>query len=335
VEALVAFQIGTGDKGKGVENGRRVLCQPRGICLCDDGSLLVADHGNSCVLRFGRDDSVGSVVAGEEGKLLPEVDPLKDIDKPLSLPEGDGVLLRRPGHVLEHSSGGFLVVDMDESSVQLFGKNAKSQTLVPQGGKSVHTAIGSPDTVKHPRSVAIASDGSLIVCDTWSHRVLRYAPPGSPNAAEKPTVVAGVANSSGSSSDKLSFPSCVILEHNGAMLISDTNNHRVQRVLPDGSVTTIAGSADGRKGSGEAELNMPTGLCLDPEDGSLIVADRYNSRLLRFPAGSGAGSPGIVIAGPDVVLRPWGVQCAAGGVIYVSDESRAVVLRLEAHANVR
>merc|ERR1711918_220531 len=76
--------------------------------------------------------------------------------------------------------------------------------------------------------------------------------------------------------------------------------------------------------------NMPTGLSIDPRDGSLLVADRMNSRVLRFPA---AGSQqGEVVIGPDQLHRPWGLCQDSEGSIYVSDERKCVVLRVEAPA---
>merc|ERR1712144_101341 len=92
---------------------------------------------------------------------------------------------------------------------------------------------------------------------------------------------------------------------------------------------TVAGSAEGLPGSGLDELNMPTGLCLDPRDGSILVVDRMNARVLRFPAGG--AREGEVVVGPDHQLeRPWGVCQDATGAIYVSDERGYRVLKVEA-----
>lgn len=333
----VTFQLGTGKKGKGVDDkGARLLNQPRGLKVCADGALLVADYFNNCVLRFKPGDSKGKIVAGEEGKALPVIDPMKDLDKknpgPLTLPEEEGVLLRQPCDVCEDpaSPGTFLVLDTDEGSVQRFGGGARAATLVPHGGKTTCRSIGSPETVKNPRSFAIAPDGAIIVCDTWSHRILRYPPPDGPDAASQPTVLAGVPNSWGNTPSKLAFPSGVAFAADGALLVADTNNHRVQRFAPgEAEGTTVAGSAQGRRGSGLNELDMPTGLCVDPRDGSLLVADRSNARVLRFPSDSRSETHGVVLAGSEVLQNPWGVAAAPGGAVYVSDERQGAVFRFE------
>merc|ERR1712072_1566769 len=95
--------------------------------------------------------------------------------------------------------------------------------------------------------------------------------------------------------------------------------------------STVAGSAEGVPGAGLGELNMPTGLCIDPRDGSLLVADRMNARVLRFPAG-GAKQGEVVVGSEQQLERPWGVCQDAAGAIYVSDERRSLVLKVEAPA---
>mmetsp|Transcript_19602 Transcript_19602/g.42845 ORF Transcript_19602/g.42845 Transcript_19602/m.42845 type:complete len:370 (-) Transcript_19602:111-1220(-) len=327
VDDIIAFCYGAGERGKGVdEQGRRRLQQPRGIRLGADGSLLVADFGNHCILRFGKDDLRGTVVAGEEGKMLPVVDPLKDIDRPLGAPEGEGRLLKRPVDVWEEENG-ILVLDCDACRVQSFDKNQSvARTIVPfseAAQKSVHV----PEALKYPRSIVREPDGSLLVCDTWSHRVLRYA---ANDTSGKPELVAGVANSCGQRPDQLAFPSAIALAPDGSLLVADTNNHRIQRFeAGSSSGTTVAGSESGLPGSGLGELNMPSGLCVHPGSGSILVADRKNSRVMLFPAGSQAGAEGQVVAGREFLQRPWGLSMDAEGFLYVSDERNARVLKLE------
>merc|ERR1711988_1239293 len=106
----------------------------------------------------------------------------------------------------------------------------------------------------------------------------------------------------------------------------------IQRFLPGQTTgTTIAGSSSGQAGASLGDLNMPTGICIDPRDGSLLVADRMNARVLRFP--SGGGKHGEQIIGAEHLLRPWGVCQEHDGTIYVSDERRAIVLKVEAPAS--
>lgn len=209
------------------------------------------------------------------------------------------------------------------------GRAAPAATAVPPRGllgKGAH----APEALKNPRWASLCPDGGILVCDTWSHRVLRFGAPGSQEAADPPVLLAGTPNTCGLAADQLSFPSCAVFDRDGALVVADTNNHRVQRFAPgELAGTTIAGSARGIHGSGLGDLNMPTGIAIDPRNGSLLVADRANARVLRFAAGSHAGDLGEVVAGPDLVERPWGIAIGADGAVCVSDERAAVVLKLE------
>merc|ERR1711971_710608 len=74
---------------------------------------------------------------------------------------------------------------------------------------------------------------------------------------------------------------------------------------------------------------MPTGICIDPRDNSILVTDRMNGRVLRFPAEGGKEGEELVGA-QQQLSRPWGVCQGKDGTIYVSDERAAVVLRVDA-----
>lgn len=332
----VTFRYGTGAKGKGVDKGRRALRQPRGLHVGADGSLLVADFGNHCVVRFRPGDARGKVVCGEEGKQLPTIDVMKDIDRPLAPVDGEGFLMKAPVDVVLGPEGAILVLDTEEARVQSFsGKGGAATQVVPPPTGQLLKSNHSPEALKNPRSAVVAPDGAIVLCDTWGHRVFRF-PPGM-DVSDKPDVLAGTPNSAGQRPDQLFFPSCIAFGPDGAMYVSDTNNHRVQRFDKDsfgeGAVgVTVAGSASGETGSGPGELNMPTGICIDPADGSLIVADRANARVMRFAAGSKAGDKGEELLGASDVQRPWGLCVGPDGAIYVSDERAATVFKLGGEA---
>merc|ERR1719446_221474 len=161
----ILFQYGTGEKGCGVtEDGHRQLKQPRGVRIGADGALLVADFGSHCVLRFGPNDARGKVVAGESGKILPTVDVLKDIDRPLGPAEGEGLLMKRPIDVAgcENGQGGVLVLDQEVCRLQRYASpQEKATTVIPQvAQKSVHP----PEAIKYPRTFLRRPDGDIVIC---------------------------------------------------------------------------------------------------------------------------------------------------------------------------
>ncbi len=81
----------------------------------------------------------------------------------------------------------------------------------------------------------------------------------------------------------LSWPYGVAVGHDGSVYIADTYNDRVRRVLPDGSIVTVAGNGQaGFSGDGgpatDARLDDPYGIAVGT-DGSLYIADTGNRRV--------------------------------------------------------
>merc|ERR1712232_82133 len=307
------------------------------MCLDKDGSLFVADYGNSCVYRFWGKLKNGKaprskVVAGDEGVMLGDYDPLRDIESqgPIAPPDGEGRLLKRPVDVkMAHDGSSLLVLDFETNMVQRYVSGEVYSALVV-GEK--RASVNTPDGLKYPRVMQPCEDGSIAVADAFSHRLLKCRVQGPGEALGKPDVLAGTPNSTHEGPEYLAFPTGFVFLADGSLLVADTNHHRIQKFPPGsgcGSAgVTVAGSKDCKAGSSLSELNMPTCLAVDPRDGSILVTDRDNARVLRFRADSKAGDAGEVVVGPEHLAKPWGLCVdSSTGAVFVSDERRAVVLR--------
>jgi len=82
----------------------------------------------------------------------------------------------------------------------------------------------------------------------------------------------------------LNSPRSVALDAQGNLYIADTNNNRVRRVTPGGTISTYAGNGTwGYSGDGgpatSAQLHSPMGLAVD-SSGNLYIAD-YGNRVIR------------------------------------------------------
>jgi sugar lactone lactonase YvrE len=127
----------------------------------------------------------------------------------------------------------------------------------------------------------------------------------------------------------LSDPFGVAVATDGSIYFTDAGDYnRIQKISPDGNVTSIAGSVEGfGDGAGDKALfNSPSALAIAP-DGNLIIADTANNRIRRLtPAGhastvAGDGTAGYA-DGPANQARfngPIGVAVDARGNIYVAD----------------
>jgi DNA-binding beta-propeller fold protein YncE len=86
---------------------------------------------------------------------------------------------------------------------------------------------------------------------------------------------------------QLQHPGGIAVLGDSVLLIADTYNHKLRRVeLPEGPVTTVAGSGEPGLGTDDdVLLNEPSGVAVSGD--LVLVADTNNDRLLRYDAAEG------------------------------------------------
>ena len=192
-----------------------------------------------------------------------------------------------------------------------------------------------------PFSVALSADGNLYIADTFHHRISKVDPKGII------TVVAGNGKP-GYSGDggpatkaSLNTPIAVAVGPEGSVYIADTNNDRVRKVDPGGTITTVVGDGwKGEKGKGrfagdgdvatKASLRYVTGVAVGV-DGSLYIADGGNNRIrkvdskgiIRTVAGGGSDvDADAADGGPAtkaVLEHPSNLAIAADGTVFIAE----------------
>ena len=146
----------------------------------------------------------------------------------------------------------------------------------------------------------------------------------------------------------LNQPAGVAVAADGSVLVADTNNDRVRRIAPDGSVTTIAGTTSGGYNGDNivatsAQLHAPTGVAGTP-DGGVLIADQGNHRIRRVSpagvistvAGTGAGRFGGD-GGPATAAQlraPASVATLPGGTFLVADTGNDRIRKVTADGTI-
>jgi len=373
--AKILFTFGTGEKGCDVdENNATMMNKPKGIFVDPKTKdLLVADANNNRCLRFPPNSRTAKQFAGD-ARQIPEYDDIgrrmirdDHLDRPYALctdPKGERLF------VSDAHNCRILSFDPEKNE-----KTQKGEQLLPPVG--MRQSNGAPEAVKYPRCLFFMdpedqaeqrkqNSERLVVVDTWSHRVL-LVEPGS--TTEKPKLLAGSANSFGTRTDQLSFPSWACFLPKGSqealkdivssssaddepkteeleaensqeqplfsrpLIVSDSSNHRLMRYLPgDKCGRVMLGNFMCNPGAGAEELDTPTGLAVCPKTGALLVCDRNNHRLLRIKNPAEAlpkTAAPEVLLGPEELKHPWAVCFDADGFCYVSDEGHHRVLKLD------
>ncbi|CAF3546230.1 unnamed protein product, partial [Rotaria sp. Silwood2] len=105
------------------------------------------------------------------------------------------------------------------------------------------------------------------------------------------------------------------------MYVADTWNHRI--VEWKWSATNGQVVADGNgQGCGTHHLYSPTDVIVDKERDSLIICDRSNRRVVRWPRRNGTSGETIISN-----IACWGLTIDENGSLYVTDFGKHEVRR--------
>jgi sugar lactone lactonase YvrE len=184
-----------------------------------------------------------------------------------------------------------------------------------------------------PSGIAVGPDGNLYVADSNNHCIRKVTMDGvvSTFAGDG---TAGYVNGSPADGSQARFnvPIGLGFDAAGNLYVGDKGNARIRKVMPDGTVTTLAGSSGGyRDGEGtQAQFNSLWCIGVDAT-GNVYVAENGNNTIRKVtPSGfvstvagigakSGNGEDGFATAVP--INHPESVMPDAAGNIYVADSN--------------
>ena len=267
---------GTGDYGFGGDGGPATaarLASPTGIMLDVDGSLLIADKDNQRVRRVSRNGVISTVAGtgdrGYSGDGGPAID--AELGDPTSIAlDGDGRIY---------------LVDVFNNCIRRIDHDGTIRTVAGNGkaGGAGDGGLATAAQLSRPGGVVADSAGRLYIADNDNNRVRRV------DGAGIITTIAGTGKA-GFSGDggqairaQLSEPAAIELDDEGRLYVADLKNHRIRRIDPDGTITTIAGTGGaGVTGDGgpptDATMLKPNGLEVT-SSGDLYISDSQANRI--------------------------------------------------------
>ena len=149
-----------------------------------------------------------------------------------------------------------------------------------------------------PSDVTVTSNDRLIVVDKNNHRVQIFQlVAGSVCPSDTDKIVDGICfvkefGSFGIGNGQFSSPVGITTDASDRIIVSDTNNHRIQifemvteNTCPSGTDKIVDGicfvKEFGSFGSGDGEFNLPQGITVD-SSGNIAVTDQANHRIQIF-----------------------------------------------------
>jgi len=225
--------------------------------------------------------------------------------------------LSSPRAVAVAADGTVYVADSGNNRVAVFGADGK---FIRQWGspcKLIENNQGCQGDghgqFNEPWGIAVGSDGSVYVADTWNSRVQKFDREG--NFAAMWGVFQST-NGELTQPGAMYGPRAIAVGQDGLVYVMDTGNKRVQSFKADG---TFVGQYGGG-GVVDGKFDEPVGLAQDGS-GNWYVTDTWNHRVQKFDAGwnyvgqwavNGWGSQ-------SVVNKPYLAVDAKRGLVYTTD----------------
>ena len=312
------------------------LANPYGIAADSSGNFFIADSGNNRIRKVELATGIITTIAGNG----------------ISGFSGDGgpatsASLGQPRRVAVDAAGNLFIADRGNQRIRKVDPITGIITTVAGNGTRGFSGDGGPATgasLADPYGIAVGSSGNLFIADLYNQRIRKVDPAGII------TTVAGNGTSGFSgdggpaTSASLSFPLGVAVDSSGNLFIADLANHRIRKVDPAATITTVAGNGTfGFSGDGgaatHASLKAPVGVAVDAA-GNVSIVDYANQRIRRVDPATGlittvAGNGSLGFSGDGgpatsaSLANPAGVAVDANDNLFIADSANHRIRKVD------
>ena len=282
---------------------------PSGIAVNSNGTVYVADVDNNLIRIIYQNTGLVTTFAGAQ--------------------------FNKPSGVIVDSSGNVYVADTNNHRILKITPSGTVSTLAGSGTAGAANGQGSAAQFNYPKGVAVDSGGNVYVADSSNHQIRKITPSGTVSTFAG-SGTAGAANGQGIAA-QFNYPGGVAVDSGGNVYVADSSNHRIRKITPDGTVTTLAGSSLGYlNGQGStSQFNKPSGVIVD-SSGNVYVADTDNHRIRKItPSGAVTTIAGSATAGgangqgsTAQFNNPKAITVDSNGNIYVADMTNHIIRKI-------
>ena len=317
---------GTGTAGQGADGKLAILAMlsyPAGLAIDRNDVLYIADTGGKKIRKVVR--GVISTV-GTLSLNVPTGLAMDRLDN-LYVADGRAVITRVSPQGAVNAiaiGGGDLAVDAFDSvyasgghMVKRLGSEPSPLWPAPEAVRLRATAeMCGISRLNAPAGLTRDAAGSIIFADTQNNRVRKLTSQGVLSTIAG-TGIANPLPSTHATAVALAGPVSVAFDSAGNLFFVEKSAHRIRRVTPDETISTIAGSdMAGYVGDDgpavKALLNNPSAIAIDREN-NLYIADTGNNRIRKIAPG------GQISTVASNLIQPMGVATDKNGNVYIAE----------------
>jgi len=284
---------------------------PSATAVDSSGTVYVVDTANNCIRRI----TSAGLVTTFAGDGAPGA---KD-------GSGSNAQFNSPSAITITSAGILYVSDAGNHRIRRITSTGVVSTFA--GSTSgFQDGIGTNARFDSPQGIVVDSLGNVYVADANNHRIRIITSAGQVSTFAGQST-SGITNDLGTSA-RFNTPTGLAIDSAGTLYVADKNNHRIRKVTPQGSVSTLAGSTVGftNNTGTAAQFSSPVGIAVD-STGTVYVADTGNHRIRTVTSTGvvttfvGLSTSGSTNGSPSVTQfsSPYSITVGTTGVFYVAD----------------
>ncbi|RZI59709.1 MAG: DUF839 domain-containing protein [Pseudomonas sp.] len=324
--AATIYQVSTfsGNGNGGFVDGSQSTAEfrsPRGVAFDSNGNLIVADSDNGRVRKIAPDGTVTTVAGNGSYGFA---------DGPASSAQFAG-----PNATAIDRNGNIFVADPGNQRIRKIAFDGTVSTLAGTGVSGYADGPGATAQFNLPDGIAVDTVGNIYVADGGNNRIRKIAPDGTVST------FAGTGASGYLDGDRaiaqFNFPYGIAIDSIGTIYVGDNGNHRIRKIVSDGTVSTLAGSSQGYAdgSSATAKFAYPQGVAVDA-NGNVFVADVANYRIRKISADgtvstrAGSGSRGFADGNASTAQfnNAKAVAVDANGNVFVADNDNRRIRKI-------
>jgi len=270
---VITTVAGNGTKGFDGDGGAATSAQlsnPRGVAIDSQGNLYISDTGNDRIRKVDNSGNISTFAGTGSGGY-----------------SGDGgaatsAQINFPYQITVDASYNIYFAENDNNVIRKIDVNGNISTFAGtgSGGYSGDGGQATDAQLDGPLGVAFDADGNLYIGDTGNHLIRKVDTNGII------ATLAGTAQESGFVDDvtgtqaRFYSPSTLVIDSKGNLYVTDSSNHRVRKITPEGFVSSISGNGNETYSETDsiaatASLAAPYGISIDQND-NIYLSDSWN-----------------------------------------------------------